>query len=319
MRKNVASQSVVFQLVSSTDGTNVTTGSPTVYVTIDAGTQATGTGTVTHEGNGAWSYVPAQAETNGDHVAFTMVLSGAVSQTVNAYPVSFDPTDAVRMGLTALPNAAADAAGGLPISDAGGLDLDAIKTVTDALPNGGALTDISSAITVIDGIVDAILVDTDTTIPATLTTIAGYIDTEVAAIQAVTAKLDDTLEDDGGTFRFTTNALEQAPSGGGGGDATAANQAAISAAIAALNDLSAAQVNAEVLDVLSVDTFSEPPGVPAATASLVDKISWVFTVSRNKLTQTATTAIVRNDADDANIASASVSDDGTTLTRGEYS
>jgi len=33
--------------------------------------------------------------------------------------------DTVRMGLTALPNAAADAAGGLPISDAGGLDLDA--------------------------------------------------------------------------------------------------------------------------------------------------------------------------------------------------
>jgi hypothetical protein len=33
--------------------------------------------------------------------------------------------DGVRAGLTALPNAAADAAGGLPISDAGGLDLDA--------------------------------------------------------------------------------------------------------------------------------------------------------------------------------------------------
>ena len=37
-----------------------------------------------------------------------------------------DPYDAVRMGLTALPNANADAAGGLPISDAGGLDLDGV-------------------------------------------------------------------------------------------------------------------------------------------------------------------------------------------------
>lgn len=37
-----------------------------------------------------------------------------------------DKNDGVRMGLTALPNAAADAAGGLPISDAGGLDLDAV-------------------------------------------------------------------------------------------------------------------------------------------------------------------------------------------------
>jgi len=39
--------------------------------------------------------------------------------------VGVDLEDAVRGGMTALPNAAADAAGGLPISDAGGLDLDA--------------------------------------------------------------------------------------------------------------------------------------------------------------------------------------------------
>ena len=46
--------------------------------------------------------------------------------------VAYDPYDAVRAGLTALPNAAADAAGGLPISDAGGLDLDGMDTnVTD--------------------------------------------------------------------------------------------------------------------------------------------------------------------------------------------
>jgi hypothetical protein len=37
---------------------------------------------------------------------------------------------------TALPAAAADEAGGLPISDAGELDLDAIKLKTDALPSG---------------------------------------------------------------------------------------------------------------------------------------------------------------------------------------
>ena len=47
--------------------------------------------------------------------------------------INVDLTDSVRMGITALPNAAADAAGGLPISDAGGLDLDAIKTKTDQL------------------------------------------------------------------------------------------------------------------------------------------------------------------------------------------
>ncbi len=46
---------------------------------------------------------------------------------------AMDFDDSVRAGLTALPNAAADAAGGLPISDGGGLDLDAILADTAAL------------------------------------------------------------------------------------------------------------------------------------------------------------------------------------------
>lgn len=54
--------------------------------------------------------------------------------------VAYNPQDNVRLGLTALPNAAADAAGGLPISDAGGLDLDAqfAKFGTVANLGGGA-------------------------------------------------------------------------------------------------------------------------------------------------------------------------------------
>jgi hypothetical protein len=143
MRKNVASQYVSFQMIAVADGSDVTSGTPAVYYTIDGGTQATGGGTATHEGNGQWSYLVVQAETNGDHVAWTMVLATAVSQTVNTYPVSFDPTDAVRIGLTSLPNAAADAAGGLAISDAGGLDLDTQLAATNEVTavRMGALTD----------------------------------------------------------------------------------------------------------------------------------------------------------------------------------
>jgi cell division protein ZapA (FtsZ GTPase activity inhibitor) len=50
-------------------------------------------------------------------------------------------------------------------------------------------------------------------------------DGKVDSIKAVTDKLDDTMEDDGGTYRFTTNALEQAPSG------TGASAASIAAAM----------------------------------------------------------------------------------------
>ncbi len=54
------------------------------------------------------------------------ITSGTAAATPKAFQlVAYNPLDGVRLGLTALPNAAADAAGGLPISDAGGLDLDA--------------------------------------------------------------------------------------------------------------------------------------------------------------------------------------------------
>lgn len=88
--------------------------------------------------------------------------------------------------------------------------------------------------------------------------------------------------------------------------------------IAALNDISAADVNAQVLDVLNTDTFAEPSGVPAATATLVAKIGWIAALSRNKFTQTATTQTLRNDADSGNIATSTHSDDSTTYTREEW-
>jgi len=52
--------------------------------------------------------------------SFTGGFIDGIPHPINGY----DPTDAVRIGMTALPNAAADAAGGFPVSDAGGLDLD---------------------------------------------------------------------------------------------------------------------------------------------------------------------------------------------------
>lgn len=87
MRKNVSGQVIGAQLVSASDG-SAFTGSVTVSVTIDGGTQATGTvgsGACTHEGNGYHTYAPSQAETNGDLVAFTFTGSGAVPVTVQVY------------------------------------------------------------------------------------------------------------------------------------------------------------------------------------------------------------------------------------------
>lgn len=54
---------------------------------------------------------------------------------------SVNLNDAVRGGMTALPNANADAAGGLPISDAGGLDID---TILGKITGGGVRVDWSA-------------------------------------------------------------------------------------------------------------------------------------------------------------------------------
>lgn len=89
---------------------------------------------------------------------------------------------------------------------------------------------------------------------------------------------------------------------------------------ASVNDLtlSAAQVNAEVLDVLNVDTFAEPgQGAPAATTTLQEKIAYLYKLMRNKLEQTTTTLSIYNDAGAVVDQKATVSDDLTTFTRGE--
>lgn len=74
-----------------------------------------------------------------------------------------------------------------------------IKAKTDNLPNA-AIVHTGGKLWALDG-------DGNAVAPASATT----------AIKGVTDKLDDTLEDDSGTYRFTENALEQAPAGGGGG------------------------------------------------------------------------------------------------------
>jgi hypothetical protein len=100
MKKNVAGQKIGAQMVSATDG-SAFTGAVTVFVTLDAGTQATGSvgsGACTHEGNGYHTYAPAQAETNGDLAAFTFTGTGAVPATLQVY-TSFPQTgDAFAFG-----------------------------------------------------------------------------------------------------------------------------------------------------------------------------------------------------------------------------
>jgi len=92
MRKNVAGQSVSAELVATATG-NAFTGAVTVFVTVDNGAQALGSvgaGACTHKGNGLHTYLPSQAETNGDCINFTFTGAGAVPAGIEIYTADLD-------------------------------------------------------------------------------------------------------------------------------------------------------------------------------------------------------------------------------------
>lgn len=121
-------------------------------------------------------------------------------------------------------------------------DLEGRLTATRA----GYLDNLSGGAVALEATAQSILTDTGTDIPASLTTIDDFLDTEVAAIKAKTDNLPSDPADQ--------SAVEAAIT-------AATSPLATAASVAGLNNLSAAQVNAEVVDVLRTDTI--PDSVPA--------------------------------------------------------
>ncbi len=152
--------------------------------------------------------------------------------------------------------------------------------------------------------VDAVDDYVDTEMAAAL----AAVDTEIAAIKAKTDLIPASPAAVGSAMSLAADAV----------NSTSLAASAVAEIQAGLSTLTAGQVNAEVVDALSVDTYAEPGSVPAATASLKDKVGWLFMLARNKRLTTASADKVRNDADSGDVATATLSDDGTTFTRGEY-
>src|SRR6185295_1999255 len=103
MRRNVSGQTVSAEMVSATTGAAFT-GAVTVYVTVDNGAQAVGSvgaGACVHKGNGCHTYLPAQAETDGDVVVFTFTGTGAVPAGGEIYTAPADIVEEIRVEIEA--------------------------------------------------------------------------------------------------------------------------------------------------------------------------------------------------------------------------
>jgi hypothetical protein len=115
VKKNVAGQHVTCQL--NTPAGVAFIGVALVVVSGNGGAQAVGLGAAPVDlGHGAFDYLPTQAETNYDHVAFTFydALAAAVPQTVAVDPVAVQSGTGSIAWLYTL----TDSISALPIADA---------------------------------------------------------------------------------------------------------------------------------------------------------------------------------------------------------
>lgn len=233
---------VVFRAYLASDGKSLATGK-TIAITISKnggafGNPNAGATNATEISSGFYYFDLGTTDTNTLGPLAWRGAEGTVNDAGDVYAV----VAATNGGFSALPAAAADAAGGLPISDAGGLDLDTFLARLDAaistrLATAGytapldaagvrnavglasanldtQLADVptvsefnartlaaadyatATALGTVDSIVDAILEDTGTTLPATLGTPAGAsLAADVAAVKAQTAAIETDTQD----------------------------------------------------------------------------------------------------------------------------
>jgi hypothetical protein len=160
----------------------------------------------------------------------------------------------------------------------------------------------------------AILVDTGTTLPAehaALPTAAenrAEMDSNSTQLSAIVADTNEMQGDlaNGGRLDLLIDAILEDTG------------TTLSGAIAALNDLSAADVNAEVVDVLSTDTQTLPgQTAPPAAPTLVQAITWLYKFLRNKKDNDGSTTQLYDDAGTTVDAKQTTSESGGTVTVAE--
>jgi hypothetical protein len=181
-KQSSTSYPMCFLMVSSTDHISPVTGiTPTVTISKNGESFASPSGAVTEIGSG-WYALAGNATDRATLGELLIHATGTGADPVDDryMIVAYDPFDSVRLGLTSLPNAAADAAGGLPISDAGALDLD---TLLATLTNG------TYGLSAIETLVD----DLESRLTATR---AGYLDNLSAGAVALASGVTVTTNND---------------------------------------------------------------------------------------------------------------------------
>ena len=244
--------------------------------------------------------IPDAAVASGVDFVIIYLRAAAANNTITR-PLKIDLTsvdlrDSVRGGMTALPNAAADAAGGLPISDAGGLDLDTKLANTNevTVARMGALTDWIDGgrlDLLLDAIPTTAMRGTDSAALASVCTEGRLAELDAANVPADI----DTLKTDIGTAGAGLTDL--------GGMSTAMK----------------AEIESEVNDALDTAIAELGVGAPTATPTIRTGLMLLYMALRNKtVVQTSGTDALEiyNNAG-TKIAAKLLTDDGNDYTEAE--
>lgn len=194
--------------------------------------------------------------------------------------------------------AAADLATELQAGLATAAALAAVQSDTDALQvavaaNGTAIAGVQA--------------DTDSiqTVQATHTGALAAINADTDALQTAAAAIEADTQD--------LQSRVPAALVAGRIDASVGAMGANTVTASAL----AADAGTELADAILDRAIAEPVGPAAWPASIRTALGHLLAVVRNKTTQTGVATTVRNDADSATLWTQTVSDDGTTTTKGE--
>lgn len=206
VKQSDTTKPIEFLMIDSADHISGKTGlTVTVTLSKNGGAFGAAAGTVAEISAGWYKLTPTSADTGtlgGLQLHATAI--GADPTDKDCLVVAFDPYDPVRYGLTALPNAAAGANGGLPTGNASGqvaVASFANNALTAAAINADALTAAKVAPDVGTEIAGAVRTDLAVELAridvanssrasqTSLDVVDDFLDTEVAAIKAKTDNL----------------------------------------------------------------------------------------------------------------------------------
>ena len=345
--KGATSQSIELYIVDSTDGTPETgvlwntAGIDLKYRRKDAAvvsiteaaltspalTDTWETGGFLEIGNGVYRLdLPdaALASAAGiDRVVVFGTVTGMVVLPITIHLTAVDLSDTVRAGLTALPNAVPQAAGGMVTSGAGADFDDRTLPSADYVVVGDTIAGVTLVTTTTT---NTDMVGTNSAALASVlgAAVGASISADIAAVKAETSTIvTDTNEIQG---KLPTNKF-MGSSDGADDDGTlntiATDAARLTAARAgALTDL----INGGRLDlildaILAMldDVRGEPAqGAPPVNPDAMTKIDYIYKFMRNQTWTTATQISVYNDAVDTVDHKSTISDDTTTFKKGEF-